>query len=118
MFRRRASTSLPTERPYRRSCHSRSMPAPRRLRRPSKTSSCFGIPSIAVLGSPGRSQLLYFLSDCERACIKIRSEEHTSELQSLMRISYAVFCLKKKNQQQITVKYHNTQCRYYLHDDD
>src|SRR3546814_4771314 len=29
--------------------------------------------------------------------IKKRSEEHTSELQSLMRISYAVFCLKKKN---------------------
>src|SRR3546814_8114184 len=28
---------------------------------------------------------------------KVRSEEHTSELQSLMRISYAVFCLKKKN---------------------
>src|SRR3546814_2828552 len=28
-----------------------------------------------------------------------RSEEHTSELQSLMRISYAVFCLKKKNQE-------------------
>src|SRR3546814_7420536 len=30
----------------------------------------------------------------------IRSEEHTSELQSLMRISYAVFCLKKKNTRQ------------------
>src|SRR3546814_6827192 len=29
-----------------------------------------------------------------------RSEEHTSELQSLMRISYAVFCLKKKKEQQ------------------
>src|SRR3546814_4532731 len=29
-----------------------------------------------------------------------RSEEHTSELQSLMRISYAVFCLKKKNMQE------------------
>src|SRR3546814_8913162 len=29
---------------------------------------------------------------------RIRSEEHTSELQSLMRISYAVFCLKKKTQ--------------------
>src|SRR3546814_16750817 len=29
-----------------------------------------------------------------------RSEEHTSELQSLMRISYAVFCLKKKNSKQ------------------
>src|SRR3546814_6881806 len=34
-----------------------------------------------------------------------RSEEHTSELQSLMRISYAVFCLKKKNQNSSTV-YH------------
>src|SRR3546814_2881167 len=31
------------------------------------------------------------------AAAKARSEEHTSELQSLMRISYAVFCLKKKN---------------------
>src|SRR3546814_7958560 len=30
----------------------------------------------------------------------LRSEEHTSELQSLMRISYAVFCLKQKKQQQ------------------
>src|SRR3546814_8031385 len=34
------------------------------------------------------------LTDIE---IRYRSEEHTSELQSLMRISYAVFCLKKKN---------------------
>src|SRR3546814_9173355 len=33
-----------------------------------------------------------------------RSEEHTSELQSLMRISYAVFCLKKKNTQKIHIK--------------
>src|SRR3546814_5054722 len=32
-----------------------------------------------------------------RHCQRRRSEEHTSELQSLMRISYAVFCLKKKN---------------------
>src|SRR3546814_4651540 len=31
-----------------------------------------------------------------------RSEEHTSELQSLMRISYAVFCLKKKNKKSVT----------------
>src|SRR3546814_7457616 len=40
-----------------------------------------------------------------------RSEEHTSELQSLMRISYAVFCLKKKkktidNRKTITKQYH------------
>src|SRR3546814_10474249 len=34
---------------------------------------------------------------CVGAHPKVRSEEHTSELQSLMRISYAVFCLKKKN---------------------
>src|SRR3546814_2525726 len=34
-----------------------------------------------------------------------RSEEHTSELQSLMRISYAVFCLKKKNTSKIITKY-------------
>src|SRR3546814_4774876 len=35
-----------------------------------------------------------------------RSEEHTSELQSLMRISYAVFCLKKKNNRTHDIKYH------------
>src|SRR3546814_9428625 len=36
---------------------------------------------------------------CSPALRSARSEEHTSELQSLMRISYAVFCLKKKNEQ-------------------
>src|SRR3546814_995555 len=38
-----------------------------------------------------------------------RSEEHTSELQSLMRISYAVFCLKKKNNstEQTSITHHN-----------
>src|SRR3546814_3696273 len=39
----------------------------------------------------------------------IRSEEHTSELQSLMRISYAVFCLKKK-----TKNYHMTSKHYQI----
>src|SRR3546814_4108488 len=38
----------------------------------------------------------------EHACL--RSEEHTSELQSLMRISYAVFCLKKKKQDRCIYK--------------
>src|SRR3546814_9184158 len=40
-----------------------------------------------------------------------RSEEHTSELQSLMRISYAVFCLKKKKEKKTTntEQYTNTQ---------
>src|SRR3546814_3433474 len=47
-----------------------------------------------------------------------RSEEHTSELQSLMRISYAVFCLKKKKRDTITttpthrtITYHFTTCQ-------
>src|SRR3546814_8580779 len=37
-----------------------------------------------------------------------RSEEHTSELQSLMRISYAVFCLQKKNKTHLTTTTKNT----------
>src|SRR3546814_11718315 len=41
--------------------------------------------------------------------LPIRSEEHTSELQSLMRISYDVFCLKKKNLSQYNNSYHSTQ---------
>src|SRR3546814_3860174 len=36
----------------------------------------------------------------QNAALAIRSEEHTSELQSLMRNSYAVFCLKRKNTRQ------------------
>src|SRR3546814_4968383 len=39
--------------------------------------------------------------DIEAERVHGRSEEHTSELQSLMRISYAVFCLKKKNNDNI-----------------
>src|SRR3546814_8364852 len=35
-------------------------------------------------------------ADIDGGTLRLRSEEHTSELQSLMRISYAVFCLKKK----------------------
>src|SRR3546814_5816973 len=44
---------------------------------------------------------LTVVSDCIRGMLcAARSEEHTSELQSLMRISYAVFCLKKKKSRQ------------------
>src|SRR3546814_8991052 len=44
-----------------------------------------------------------------------RSEEHTSELQSLMRISYAVFCLKKKTHTTTTyrIAYHLHYCTLY-----
>src|SRR3546814_4615090 len=49
---------------------------------------------------------------CRRHRGRPRSEEHTSELQSLMRISYAVFCLKKKKKkttrQQSSTKQHST----------
>src|SRR3546814_3068944 len=60
------------------------------------------------------------MSSASRRCSSIticsrgagcRSEEHTSELQSLMRISYAVFCLKKKKlQNEVHIhKFHNSQ---------
>src|SRR3546814_9097940 len=50
-----------------------------------------------------RSRLRQVRAQCPRCrCEQVeRSEEHTSELQSLMRISYAVFCLKKKKDQTI-----------------
>src|SRR3546814_9958192 len=48
----------------------------------------------------GGSCRLFRVHPCLR---NTRSEEHTSELQSLMRISYAVFCLKKKNTE-LTIK--------------
>src|SRR3546814_5720711 len=43
------------------------------------------------------SKLLLGTGSISARMVRPRSEEHTSELQSLMRISYAVFCLKKKN---------------------
>src|SRR3546814_8116055 len=50
-------------------------------------------PHVPPAASSGRSKKM------KKRISTRRSEEHTSELQSLMRISYAVFCLKKKKQQ-------------------
>src|SRR3546814_3445547 len=52
----------------------------------------------------GKSTTFKMLCGLARRFLGVRSEEHTSELQSLMRTSYAVFCLKKKknNTQQQT----------------
>src|SRR3546814_4266096 len=61
-------------------------------------------PAVASGATASRLQLLsgFYLSMAEAMAAPIReherSEEHTSELQSLMRNSYAVFCLKKKKQ--------------------
>src|SRR3546814_3438560 len=61
----------------------------------------FGFPAAQRLGdlarldaAVGQVLAIHFIIDVQR--YPARSEEHTSELQSLMRISYAVFCLKKK----------------------
>src|SRR3546814_8692095 len=47
-----------------------------------------------------------------KASISVRSEEHTSELQSLMRISYAVFCLKKQKTLNSTTKHHKPHLKH------
>src|SRR3546814_8672574 len=54
--------------------------------------------------------IIIILMGCIVAVIILRSEEHTSELQSLMRISYAVFCLKKKTK----TKEYQTMKHYYI----
>src|SRR3546814_2904779 len=70
--------------------------------RPKATQNIVGRLSAAVL-LPGKGfKDLFDNQERDKAYVSIlanlivRSEEHTSELQSLMRISYAVFCLKKK----------------------
>src|SRR3546814_10225261 len=55
-----------------------------------------------VRGQRGREMLFH----AQQWRFLVRSEEHTSELQSLMRISYAVFCLKKKKPRSQTIKLH------------
>src|SRR3546814_3541928 len=49
----------------------------------------------SVVPAGKSSEICFRLSTASRGSAVSRSEEHTSELQSLMRISYAVFCLKK-----------------------
>src|SRR3546814_1411602 len=50
------------------------------------------------IDADGQTRSLSQLFRQSKRTIRFRSEEHTSELQSLMRISYAVFCLKKKKE--------------------
>src|SRR3546814_9309629 len=56
-----------------------------------------GMAQVQSLDDAGCAPLLFSSKySCPVCDYSLRSEEHTSELQSLMRISYAVFCLKKK----------------------
>src|SRR3546814_2946613 len=63
-------------------------------------SLCFQVPALVRAGLTLVVSPLVALMEDQVAALKLDggSEEHTSELQSLMRISYAVFCLKKKKQ--------------------
>src|SRR3546814_10311471 len=69
----------------------------------SKTLGTLPVTQALIVGQrilfAGKTWRVESIDDEQKA---IRSEEHTSELQSLMRISYAVFCLQKKNQQKFT----------------
>src|SRR3546814_5088814 len=67
--------------------------------------ACFPVGGAAVLPAiPVPVLLPRLYGRAVVAARPVRSEEHTSELQSLMRISYAVFCLKKKKQKTISIK--------------
>src|SRR3546814_2672788 len=68
-----------------------------------------------AMDSPFRAVLSPCIGVCTMAedgycdgCHRTRSEEHTSELQSLMRISYAVFCLKKKKESTTAISTNTT----------
>src|SRR3546814_4252458 len=65
------------------------------------------VASLTKLVPPYSHQQMLIILD-EASVDQARSEEHTSELQSLMRISYAVFCLKKKKKKN-TLNINNTQ---------
>src|SRR3546814_9704078 len=63
-------------------------------------------PSAVIVGEPTMMRVVNGHKGCSQfRTVVTRSEEHTSELQSLMRISYAVFCLKKKNKKQWQYKH-------------
>src|SRR3546814_8650306 len=94
----------------------------RRPPRSTRTDTLFPYPTLFRsdghgAGRGARCSMAYCLSYARAlrgaACLPVfrhgkpsRSEEHTSELQSLMRISYAVFCLKKKNNNKYNSTYH------------
>src|SRR3546814_10278130 len=65
--------------------------------------------TLRIVDLEGNQAVDFLVYSAEDDAERYRSEEHTSELQSLMRISYAVFCLKKKKKETKTtdIKYTN-----------
>src|SRR3546814_6785348 len=105
---REAGAALPLPPPAR----AASDPADRQRRSATRASARFRFPSarkpasIWIL-SPSIHEMSYYHDDITMLRAKFnqsRSEEHTSELQSLMRTSYAVFCLQKKKHTQLITK--------------
>src|SRR3546814_1345032 len=68
---------------------------------PSTVPARFSVPVLVAASCPAVTVPSVSAYGTQQGIGKIRSEEHTSELQSLMRISYAVFCLKKKKRYKI-----------------
>src|SRR3546814_20912776 len=101
----------------------------RRPPRSTRTDTLFPYTTLFRSGLAGRDiNLLWYvgpwiaialaagLALAPRVTVLARSEEHTSELQSLMRISYAVFCLKKKNKKQNDkTTYTDNTLQHYTH---
>src|SRR3546814_10132636 len=86
------------------------VPSPASTASTSSSSLLSGSPS-----SPASSFSTMLMPISLIADMTSRSEEHTSELQSLMRISYAVFCLKKKNNKTSSATKYITLSNKYLH---
>src|SRR3546814_10884022 len=105
------STRTDTLFPYTTRCRSRTFPMTRKLQHTFQalmaSAAVFSLmliaggPAPAPAASPVVVPTAILVAASEATEAVERSEEHTSELQSLMRISYAVFCLKKKK----TTKY-------------
>src|SRR3546814_7642447 len=90
----------------------------RRPPRSTRTDTLF--PYTTLFRSPAPENHFKRIKETQVSCSlkafsKIRSEEHTSELQSLMRISYAVFCLKKKKNKQKQNKNTKNKHLLYIH---
>src|SRR3546814_2697673 len=116
------STRTDTLFPYTTLCRSGSVsasslrpPWPRSRRSVVRRRLEHALPVLVLLGFATAAVLVnLLLADAQDR--GVRSEEHTSELQSLMRISYAVFCLKKKKKHKISYTHitpHQTHQRTY-----